>query len=403
MKVTLEDIYQARKNIQNIILKTDLSFSRSCSDWVGTQTFIKYENLQLTGSFKIRGALNKMLSLKGQQITTIAASAGNHAQGVAFGARFVGIPAKIVMPLQTPIVKKLATLSYGAEVILHGEVFDDSFKYAKELEKEKGYVFVHPFEDEKVIAGQGTIGLEILEQLPDIDSVIVAIGGGGMMSGIATVIKSLRPQCKVYGVVSNGFNGMQSLLRRIETVNYNPLGTIADGIAVKKPSQVMFDSFISKYVDDIAAVEDDDVAKAIVFLLERTKSVAEGSAAITLAAAAMAKNFGWDLGKKTVVVLGGGNIDMNLIERVIERGLSAGGRIARFKIVAPDRPGQLQKITQVFAQKGANILEVFNDRVGKEVKFRETIIRVVVEAKGLDHVQEIKNSLDSVFLKVELD
>lgn len=403
MKVTLDEIYQAQKNIKDVILKTDLSYSRSCSDLVGTETYIKYENLQLTGSFKIRGALNKMLSLKGQEITVIAASAGNHAQGVAFSAKYVGIPSKIVMPLQTPIVKKQATLSYGADVILHGEVFDDSFKYAKELEKEKGYVFVHPFEDEKVIAGQGTLGLEILEQLPDVDSIIVAIGGGGLMSGVSTVMKALKPSCKVYGVVSSGFNGMQALLRKQEQVNYNPLGTIADGIAVKKPSQVMYDSFISKYVDDIAAVDDDEVAKAIVFLLERTKSVTEGSGAITLAAAALANNFGWDLGKKTVVVLGGGNIDMNLVERVIARGLSAGGRIARFKIVAPDRPGQLQKITQVFAQKGANILEVSHDRVGKEVKFRETIIRVVVESKGVDHVQEIKSSLESIFLKVELD
>ncbi len=404
MKVTLQDIEAARNNIKPVILRTELSYSRSCSDLVGTDTFIKYENLQLTGSFKIRGALNKMLSLKDQRpITVIAASAGNHAQGVAFGARYVGIPAKIVMPIQTPIVKKQATINYGAEVIMYGDIFDESFAYARQLERERGYVFVHPFEDEKVIAGQGTIGLEILEQLPDVDSVIVAIGGGGLMSGISTVIKTLKPSCRVYGVVSSGFTGMKSLFNKQEKLVYDQSGTIADGIAVKNPSPIIFDSFISKNVDDIVAVDDNEVAKAIVYLLERAKTVVEGSGAITLAAAALAKQFNWNLGAKTVVVLGGGNIDMNLVEKVIERGLSASGRIARIKVVAPDRPGQLQKITQVLAQHGANILEVSHDRVGREVKFRETVIRVVVESKGVDHIQEIKSSLELSFPQVELD
>ncbi len=333
----------------------------------------------------------------------IAASAGNHAQGVAFSARHIGMPAKIVMPLQTPIVKKQATIGYGAEVILKGGIFDESYEYARLLEKEEGYLFVHPYQDQEVIAGQGTIGLELLEQLPELDSVIVAIGGGGLISGIAKVIKEKKPSCKVYGVVSSSFKAMSSLFNKREHTDNDFLSTIADGIAVKSPSKVMFDNFISKYVDDITDVNDDEVAKAMVFLLERAKTVSEGSGAITLAAASLAKNNNWDLGKKTAVIVGGGNIDMNIVSKVIDRGLSAGGRVVRFKITAADRPGQLQKITNIIAEHGANILEVFHDRLGKNIKFRETVIQIVLECTGNNHVLEIKQSLENLNLKVNLD
>lgn len=404
MKVKINDIEQARQVIQNHILKTDLNYSRSCTEWVGVSTYIKYENMQLTGSFKIRGALNKMLSLnnKEQISSVIAASAGNHAQGVALSAKQVGLKAKIVMPLMSPIVKVLATQSYGADVLLHGDYFDQSYEYARQLEREKGYVFIHPFEDEKIIAGQGTIGLEILEQLPDVDSVIVAIGGGGLISGVATAIKNKKPNCKVYGVVSTSYSAMRQKFHRNET-SIVAQGTIADGIAVKTPSPIMYDHFISKYVDDIAEVNDDEVAKAIVFLLERTKTVAEGSGAITLAAAALFQQFHWNLGKKTCVIIGGGNIDMNLVAKVIEKGLTADGRIVRFRIFANDRPGQLQKITNAMAQHGGNILEVFHDRVGKGIRFSETVIQIVVETKGFPHIEQIKSSLEALHFKVEID
>ena len=405
MRVQLKDIEDARERISSTILKTDLTYSRSCSELVGVPTYIKYENMQLTGSFKIRGALNKIMSLSDKEkiSAVIAASAGNHAQGVAFSASKVGLKAKIVMPQMTPIVKVQATQGYGAEVILQGEVFDQSYQYARKLEKEKGHVFIHPFEDEQVIAGQGTIGLEILEQLPDVDSVILAIGGGGLIGGVATAIKNKKPDCKVYGAVSSGFPNMRALFKHDRPSGDNAVGTIADGIAVKTPSPVMYENFIAKFVDDIAAIDDDEVAKAIVFLLERTKTVAEGAGAITLAAAALAKKNQWDLGKKTCVAVCGGNIDMNLVAKVIEKGLTAGGRTARFRITSEDRPGQLQKITNVMAEHGGNILEVYHDRVGRGIKFSEIVVLIVVETKGMDHINKIQQSLSGLDLKVEID
>ncbi|MCB9026695.1 MAG: threonine ammonia-lyase [Bdellovibrionaceae bacterium] len=404
MKVEIEDIEYAREQIKDRIIKTDLNYTRSCTELIGVPTYLKFENMQYTGSFKIRGALNKVLSLSNKDTISnvIAASAGNHAQGVALSAKQVGLKAKIVMPVMSPIVKVLATQNYGAEVILHGEIFDQSYEYARQLEKEKGYIFIHPYEDEKVIAGQGTIGLEILEQLPDVDSVIVAIGGGGLISGVAIAIKNKKPNCKVYGVVSAGFPAMKLMFNQEEVPPYSPIGTIADGIAVKKPSQIMY-NFISKYVDDVVEITDDEVAKAIVFLLERTKTVAEGSGAITLAAAAMAKQNNWNLGKKTCVLIGGGNIDMNMVAKVIEKGLTANGRIVRFKISASDRPGQLQKITNVIAQHGGNILEVFHNRIGKGIKFSETVIQIVIESKGFKHIESMKKSLVELNFKVKID
>ncbi|MCB0392484.1 MAG: threonine ammonia-lyase [Bdellovibrionales bacterium] len=405
MKVEIKDIEEARNSISSTIIKTDLTYSRSCSEWVGIPTYIKHENMQLTGSFKIRGALNKLLSLhaNGEKSTVIAASAGNHAQGVALSASKVGLKSIIVMPQITPIVKIQATKSYGAEIILQGDMFDQSYQYARQLEKEKGYVFIHPFEDEKVIAGQGTIGLEILEQLPDVDSVIVAIGGGGLISGISTAIKSKKPNCKVYGVVSSVFPHMRDVYKHQDLTVQTAYTTIADGIAVKNPSPVMYEKFISKYVDDIAAIDDDEVAKAIVFLLERTKTVAEGSGAITLAAAARAKKLGWDLGKKTCVVICGGNIDMKQVAKVIDKGLKASGRTARFSILSEDRPGLLQKVTNVIAQHGGNIIEIYHDRAGGGIKFSEVIVDIVVETKGFDHIQIIKEGLLSLNLRVEVD
>ena len=338
-----------------------------------------------------------MLSLQSadQGKTVVAASAGNHAQGVAFSARHVGVPAKIVMPEPSPIVKIQATESYGAEVILRGNIFDESKKFAEQLAVENDYLFVHPYEDHAVIAGQATIGLEILEQLPDVDSVIVAIGGGGLISGISTTIKALKPSCRVYGVVSEGYPGMKQMYDGQSLSVDFPLGTIADGIAVKAPSSQMYDDYIKEQVDGIASISDDDTARAIVFLLERTKTVAEGSGAISLAAAAMAKKNGWDLGKKCCVVLCGGNIDLNLVSQIIDRGMTASGRTARIDIITNDRPGQLSELTDIIARHGANILQVHHDRTGSNLKIHETAIHFQLETKSFEHVKSIVNEMKS--------
>ena len=315
--VQIEDIQRAREAIRDTIFKTPLTHSRSASQNLSTQVYFKFENEQMTGSFKIRGALNKILALPPETLAKgiVASSAGNHAQGVALAASRVGTQAHIVMPTTSPLVKIMATQGYGAEVILHGAIYDDAYQHARELEKQKDYTFVHAFEDPLVIAGQGTIGLEIIDEIPD----VVPIGGGGLISGVATAIKALRPQTKIYGVVSTQVPGMMELFKKIKPNEHPPGGTIADGIAVKKPSEVMYSTYISHLVDDVVAVSDDEIAEAIVWLLERTKSVVEGSGATVLAAALKAQ---WNLGKKTCLLLSGGNIDLNIISMVIERGLS---------------------------------------------------------------------------------
>lgn len=402
MTVSLNDILEARNRIKASIIHTPTHFSKSTSDILKTQVFLKLENQQRTGSFKIRGSLNKMLRLSKEELAkgVVASSAGNHAQGVAFSATQVGAKAHIVMPESSPLVKVLATQDYGAEVILKGQVYDDSFKYAKELEKEHGYIFVHPFNDEDVIAGQGTLGLELIESCPDLDSVVIPIGGGGLISGVATAIKAINPKVKIFGVVSDASPGLKQLFKN-ETLNV-PAGqlTIADGISVKKPSENLLKDYISKHVEDIVAVSDDEIAESIVFFLERAKTVVEGSGAVVLAAA---KKAGWDLGKKTALVLSGGNIDLNLISKVIERGLRHKGRLARVAVVVQDRPGALNRLTQVIADQGANIIEVNHDRVRGGLLVSETAIDFLLETKSEEHCKKLTNALrESGVRKVEL-
>lgn len=392
MKVTLDDIKKAHSLISKQIQRTPLQYSASASRVVGCEVYLKLENEQTTGSFKIRGAMNKIINLTEAEKKkgVIASSAGNHAQGVAFSAKKFGVESHVVMPVLSSIMKQSATRNYGANVILHGELYDDAFQFAKKLEKEKGYVFVPPYEDPLVIAGQGTIGLEILEDLPAVDSVIVPIGGGGLISGIATAIKAIKPKCKVYGVVAENAPAMMCLFKKQPLASHLTYTSIADGISVKNPSPIIYDNFISKSVDDIIAIGDDDIAEAIVFLIERAKTVTEGSAAIALAAA-FSKRL--DLGQKTCVLLCGGNIDLNLIAQIIDRGLSQSGRVARLTLIVPDKPGQLNKVTQVIASQGANILEVEHDRIDPDLHIRETAIRLSLETKSREHVSEIKSAL----------
>jgi threonine dehydratase len=392
MKVTLQDIEKAQALIGKEVQRTPVQYSASASKIIGAEVYFKMENEQTTGSFKIRGAMNKMLSMSAEDRKkgVIASSAGNHAQGVAYSARKVGVEAHVVMPVLSSIMKQTATRNYGANVILHGELYDDAYKHARQLEKEKGYIFVPPYEDASIIAGQGTIALEVLEDIKDLDSIIVPIGGGGLISGIATAIKTIKPSCKVYGVVAENAPAMMCMYKNQPIPKNLSFSSIADGISVKNPSPVIYDNFISKYVDDIISIQEDDIAAAIVFLIERAKTVTEGSAAISLAAAFSKK---LQLGKKTCVLLCGGNIDLNLIAQIIDRGLSQSGRVARLTLVVPDKPGQLNKITQIVAEQGANILEVEHDRIDQDLHIRETAIRLSLETKSLEHVEEIKAAL----------
>jgi threonine dehydratase len=393
MKVTIEEIRAAAQVLQPTLIRTQLTHSQVTSQRLGTDIYLKFENEQRTGSFKIRGAMNKIASLSASEKARgiICCSAGNHAQGVAFSARQLGVKATVVMPTNAPLVKITATRGYGADVIIHGEFFDESFRHAKELEKEKGYVFVHPFEDEKIIAGQGTVGLEIAEGIADLDTVIVPIGGGGLISGIGIAVKSLHPKARVIGVQSDQAPGMNHLYKHQP---YEPkkgfISTIADGIAVKYASQLMCDSFISKVVDEIVTVSDDEIAEAIVYIIETSRSVVEGSGAAGLAAALSGKI---KLGRKNCVVLSGGNIDLNIISKVIERGLQKKGRMAKLTVVVPDLPGSLSRMTQVIAERRANVLEVHHDRVSAGLGLKETVIEFVFETVSHEQIQEIRQAM----------
>lgn len=400
--IKLSDIQEAQKNIAGSVVRTPLQKAPGAlKQFVGdTEVFFKMENEQLAGSFKIRGALNKMGSLTEEQkkLGVVASSAGNHAQGVALGAKKFGAKAHIVMPVTAPIVKVDATKGYGAEVILHGDFYDEAYAHAKLLEKEKGYIFVHPFEDPKIIAGQGTIGLEIYEDFKDLDSVVVPIGGGGLISGIATALKALNPKIKVYGVVSSQASGLRQMYKGVKPdAHPRRIATIADGIAVKNPSALMFETYIKPLIDDIVEVDDDELSQAIVFLLEKAKTVVEGSGAAALAAAMLGK---LELGKKSVVILSGGNIDLNIISKVIETGLRRAHRLARISVVVDDVPGNLHRITGIMTEKRANILEVYHDRVSPDLGLRETRIDVLVETTSDEQINEIHNALKAIGYKI---
>lgn len=391
MSVSLSDIQAAQTRIQHVVQKTPINSSRSVSERLGTKVFLKLENQQTTGSFKIRGSLNKMLSLDKAELARgiVASSAGNHAQGVAFAAHSVGAKAKVVMPETSPLVKILATQKYGAEVILHGRIYDEAFQHARELEQKHGYTFVHPYEDPMIIAGQGTLGLEVFEQISDLESIVVPIGGGGLISGVATAIKALNPKVRVYGVVSTVAPGMKQLFNGQPVDPPSSELTIADGISVKRTSQKMYDEYISKLVEDIVDVNDEEIAESIVYFLERAKTMVEGSGAVVLAGAEKGK---WNLGKSTCLVLSGGNIDLNLVSKVIERGLSSRGRLIRLRVIVNDRPGAMMKLTNAIAAKGANILDVKHDRLAPDVLLSETAIEFLLETRSAEHVLELQET-----------
>jgi threonine dehydratase len=400
--ITIEEIRAAREFLKSIVNRTSLKKCPAGFEIPGTELFLKMENEQLTGSFKIRGAMNRMrvLSDEEKKRGVVASSAGNHAQGVALAARMMGVNAHIVMPLTTPIVKVNATKSHGAEVILHGEVYDDAYALAKELERDKGYLFVHPYQDPHIIAGQGTIGLEIFEEIADLDSVVIPIGGGGLISGIATALKSLKPSIRIIGVVSNQAPGMMHMWRGEPVPERKKrISTIAEGIAIKNPSPLMCETYISKLVDEIVSVDDNEIAQAIVFLMEKGKSVTEGSGAAGFAAV-MSHGAKLNLGRKSCVVLCGGNIDLNVMAKVVERGLRREHRLARFAVVVDDLPGNLNRLTTVMAENRANIIEVNHDRVSPELGLCETRIDFLVETSSDEHIAKIRQDLQDGGFKI---
>ncbi|MGD1817679.1 MAG: threonine ammonia-lyase [Pleomorphochaeta sp.] len=386
----LDKIYHATYVLKDVIHKTDLLPAPYI--FPNDTVYLKTENLQITGSFKVRGAYYKIsqLSQEAKEKGVIACSAGNHAQGVALAAQRNNIKSIICIPDGAPISKVEATRSYGAQVELVKGVYDDAYTRAIELQKETGMTFIHPFNDKEVIAGQGTIGLEILEQLEDVDAVIVPVGGGGLISGVAFAIKSLKPQCKVYGVQASGAASMFSSLKEDQVCELNQVCTISDGIAVKKPGDITFD-LCKRYVDEIVTVSDDEVACAILALMENQKLVAEGAGAVSVAAAMFNKI---DIkNKKTVCLISGGNIDVTILSRVISRGLLKGGRSAKFTINLIDKPGQLVEVSTIIASLGGNVIAVHHDRGGEGTDLNSCTLSLEVETRDHNHINQIRQAL----------
>ena len=382
----LYDFIEARERLNTVITKTKLIHSSIFSNETGNEVYIKPENLQRTGAFKIRGAYNKIAKLTEEEKKrgVIAASAGNHAQGVALAAQKLGIKAVIVMPKHTPLIKVEATRRYGAEVILTGEVYDEAYEYAKKLQEKEGYTFVHPFNDEDVIEGQGTIALEVLEELPDADIILVPIGGGGLISGIASAAKLKNPLIKIIGVEPEGAASALEARKSHHVVELDEANTIADGTAVKKIGEITFD-YIEKYVDDIVTVSDYELMAAFLVLVEKHKIVAENSG--ILAVAGLKKlNV---KGKKIISIISGGNIDVLTISSMINKGLVARGRIFTFAVDLPDKPGQLVAVSQILSKQNANVIRLEHNQFKNLDRFHEVELQVTVETNGEEHINKI--------------
>ena len=387
----LYDFMEARERLGTVIEKTKLIHSNIFSDESGNDVYIKPENLQRTGAFKIRGAYNKIAKLTEEEKKrgVIAASAGNHAQGVALAAQKLGIKAVIVMPKHTPLIKVEATRRYGAEVILTGEVYDEAYEYAKKLQEKEGYTFVHPFNDEDVIEGQGTIALEVLEELPDADIILVPIGGGGLISGIASAAKLKNPLIKIIGVEPEGAASALEARKSHHVVELDEANTIADGTAVKKIGDITFD-YIEKYVDDIVTVSDYELMAAFLVLVEKHKIVAENSG--ILAVAGLKKlNV---TGKKIISIISGGNIDVLTISSMINKGLVARGRIFTFAVDLPDKPGQLVAVSQILSEQNANVIRLEHNQFKNLDRFHEVELQVTVETNGEEHINKITQEFE---------
>ncbi len=397
-----EDIEAARERVTETARHTPLSYSYAFSSMTGAEVFLKQEMLQRTGSFKIRGATNRIATLDAETLASgvVTASAGNHAQGVALAATRMGVNATVVMPEYAPISKVKATEAYGAEVILYGVDYDEAAERAREIERQEGRYFLPAFDDWEVMAGQGTLGLEIVEDLPDVETVVVPIGGGGLISGVATAVKGINPDIRVIGVQAEGASSAAPSLQKGSRVELDRVDTIADGIATRsigeKPFQV-----IKERVDEVVTVSDAQIAVAIVTLLERGKTLAEGAGAVPLAAL-LAGAFEYDEGERIVPALCGGNIDMNLLSTVIVRGLTETDRYIRIRTVLPDRPGALESLVEIVSGKDANIYAISHDRTSRDISMDDTEIEIDLEMRGTDHVEALVSDLRANGYEVDI-
>ena len=394
--VTLSDIQAALVRVRNSIQVSPCTRSETFSDLTGNSIYLKLENRQRTGAYKERGALNKLLSLTAEERAqgVIAASAGNHAQAVAYHASKLGIRARIVMPLATPLIKVSATRDYGGDVVLHGANYDEAYEEAMRLSAQERLTFVHAFDDDAVIAGQGTLGLELLEQHPDLEVVVVPIGGGGLIGGMGCALKETNPRIQVIGVQPARLPSVKVALSEGKPVTLPSAVTIADGIAVRRVGGRTL-PLIQKYVDDIVTVEEEEIANAVLLLLEREKVLAEGAGAASLAALVNRRvpSILDKAGKKVIAVVSGGNIDVTLLARIIERGLVKDGRLVRLRVHLPDYPGALHRVTGILAQHRANIVETSYDRAYHNVNLGDTAIDITMETRGPDHIAELISAL----------
>lgn len=395
--LSIDNVYRAGNVLKGVVRKTDVIYAPKLS--ADAEIYLKTENLQVTGSFKVRGAYYKMSRLTEEEKArgVIACSAGNHAQGVALAAKKNNIKAVICLPDGAPISKVEATKSYGAEVCLVEGVYDDAYKRAMQLRDECGYTFIHPFDDEDVIAGQGTIALELTEQIPDMNAVIVPIGGGGLISGIAYTLKTLNPDIKVYGVQAQGAPSMKNSIADHEIEELSAVSTIADGIAVKKPGSLTY-QLCEQYVDEIVTVSDDEISAAILALMEQHKLVTEGAGAVAVAAAMFGKV---DIkGGKVVCLLSGGNIDVTILSRVIKRGLLMSGRTCQLTVELIDKPGQLVGVSNIIASLGGNVISVHHERANEGSDVNGCYLRITLETKNFEHIREIKTALTDAGFKL---
>lgn len=389
--LTLDRFEEASERLSRVLLETKLVYSDYFSDCTGAKIYFKPENMQFTGAYKIRGAYNKIssLSIEERERGIISASAGNHAQGVAYAAKLMGAKAIIVMPTSTPLIKVNRTKGYGAEVILHGDVYDDACAYALELAEERGYTFIHPFNDEEVAIGQGTIAMEIIKELPTVDCILVPIGGGGLCCGISTLVKILNPKIQVIGVEPSGAACMKASLEAGHVVTLPSVSTIADGTAVKTPGDLVF-PYIQENVDQIITVDDDDLIGAFLDMMENHKMIVENSGLLTVAALKQL-----DLrGKKVVSVISGGNIDVITIASVVQNGLIQRDRIFTVSVLLPDKPGQLQKVAGVIAELQGNVIKLEHNQFVNVNRSNAVELRITLEAFGTEHKKQILNALE---------
>jgi threonine dehydratase len=393
--INLENIKQAQERIEGVVAKTPLAYAPYLSELSSANVYLKKENLQITGAFKIRGAYNKIASLSESERAkgVIAASAGNHAQGVALSANRFEIKAVIVMPESTPLTKVNGVKYYGAEVVLHGSNYDEAYAYAIDYAQKNDLTFVHPFEDAEVIAGQGTVGLEILESCEQLDAVIIPIGGGGLIAGMATAIKALSPNTKVIGVSASGAPAFKQSYELKNAIDTTQVRTIADGIAVRDTSKITLD-YALKYVDEVLSVDDEEIASAILYLLEKQKLVVEGAGSVGVAALLHGKVKGLE-GKNIAVVLSGGNMDVTLLSVIIEKGLIKSHRKMNLTVTLIDKPGSLMHFTEILQKLNANIVHIAYDRTSVSLDYGDANVTVHIETKGKEHQDEITQALKS--------